>query len=168
MTIQRQTANKSPFKAVYPLINADNLMIIICTVVKEICVIVVSNLKNNGHKIAKNCYFRFAVPCSSETGKTQFILTRIHEGGIAILSSEVDFKNLFVSFHKIKHLFYSANTRTFSVPFTMQYLSLQLRTPKPKIRPAPFLKSFTSHLVSPPLFCYCPWLLLSGATEERS
>ena len=70
MKIQRQTANKSPFKAVYPLINAHNLMIIICTVVKETCVIVVSNLKNNGHKIAKNCYFRFAVPCSSETGKT--------------------------------------------------------------------------------------------------
>ena len=70
MKIQRQTANKSPFKAVYPLINAHNLMIIICTVVKEICVIVVSNLKNNGHKIARNCYFRFAVSCSSETGKT--------------------------------------------------------------------------------------------------
>ena len=51
-TIQGQTANKSPFKAVYPLINADNLMIIICTVVKEICVIVVSNLKYNGRKIA--------------------------------------------------------------------------------------------------------------------
>ena len=51
MKIQWQTANKSPFKAVYPLINAHNLMIIICTVVKEICVIVVSNLKKNGHKI---------------------------------------------------------------------------------------------------------------------
>ena len=70
MKIQRPTANKSPFKAVYPLINAHNLMIIICTVVKEICVTLVSNLKNNGHKIAKNCYFRSAVPCSSETGKT--------------------------------------------------------------------------------------------------
>ena len=69
-TVQRQAANKSPFKAVYPLINADNLMIIICTVVKEICVIVVSKLKYNGPKIAKNCYFRSAVPCSSETGKT--------------------------------------------------------------------------------------------------
>ena len=69
-TVQRQAANKSPFKAVYPLINADNLMVIICTVVKEICVIVVSKLKYNGHKIAKNCYFRSAVPCSSETGKT--------------------------------------------------------------------------------------------------
>ena len=63
---------------VYPLINADNLMIIKCTVVKGICVIVVSKLKYNGHKIAKNCYFRSAVPCSSETGKTYFILTRIH------------------------------------------------------------------------------------------
>ena len=52
MTIQRQTANRSPFKAVYPLINADNLMVIICTVVKDICVIVVSKLKYNGHKIA--------------------------------------------------------------------------------------------------------------------
>ena len=70
MTTQRQMANKSPFKAVYPLINADNLMVIICTVVKEICVIVVSKLKYNGHKIAKNCYFRSAVPCSPETGKT--------------------------------------------------------------------------------------------------
>ena len=70
MKIQWQTENKSPFKAVYPLINAHNLMIIICTVVKEICVIVVSKLKYNGHKIAKNCYFRSAVPCSSETGKT--------------------------------------------------------------------------------------------------
>ena len=53
------------------------------------------------------------------------------------------------------------------MPFIMQYLSLQLRTPRylnPKIRPAPFLKSFTSHLVSPPLFCYCPRLLFSGAT----
>ena len=69
-TIQGQTANKSPFKAVYPLINADNLMVIICTVVKEICVIVVSKLKYNGHKKAKNCYFRSAVPCSPETGKT--------------------------------------------------------------------------------------------------
>ena len=69
-TVQRQAANKSPFKAVYPLINADNLMVIICTVVKEICVIVVSKLKYNGHKIAKNCYFRSAVPCSPETGKT--------------------------------------------------------------------------------------------------
>ena len=69
MTIQRQTANKSPFKAVYPLINADNLMIIIFTVVKEICVTVVSKLKYNGHKLAKNCYFRLAMPCSSETGK---------------------------------------------------------------------------------------------------
>ena len=69
-TIQRQTANKSPFKAVYPLINADNLMIIICTVVKEICVIMVSKLKYNEQKRAKNCYFRSAVPCSSETGKT--------------------------------------------------------------------------------------------------
>ena len=78
-----------------------------------------------------------------------------------MLNSEVDFKNLFVSFHKIMHLFYSAHTRTFPISFTMQYLSLQLRT-------APFLKLFTSHLVSPPLFCYCPWLLLSGATEERS
>ena len=47
------------------LINADNLTIIICTVVKGICVIVVSKLKYNGHKIAKNCYFRSAVPCSS-------------------------------------------------------------------------------------------------------
>ena len=105
MTTQRQMANKSPFKAVYPLINADNLIVIICTVVKEICVIVVSKLKYNGHKIAKNCYFRSAVPCYPETGKTYFILTRIYEGGIAMLSSEVDFKNLFVSFHKIMHLF---------------------------------------------------------------
>ena len=88
-----------------------------------------------------------------------------------MLSSEVDFKNLFVSFHKIMHLFYSTHTRTFPIPFIIQYLSLQLRTPRylnPKIRSALFLKSFTSHLVSPPLFCYCPWLLLSGATEERS
>ena len=81
-----------------------------------------------------------------------------------MFGSEVDFKNLFVSFHKITHLFYSAHTRTFPMPFIMQYLALQLRTPPP----APFLKSFSSHLVSPPLFCYCPWLLLSGATEERS
>ena len=88
-----------------------------------------------------------------------------------MLSSEVDFKKLFVSFRKIMHLFYSAHTRTFLMPFIMQYLSLQLRRPRylnPKIRPPPFLKSFTSHLVSPPLFCYCPWPLLSGATEERS
>ena len=69
-TIQRQTANKSPFKAVYPLLNADNLIIIICSVVREICAIVVSKLKYNGHKIAKNCYFRSALSCSSETGKT--------------------------------------------------------------------------------------------------
>ena len=69
ITIQRQTANKSPFKAVYPLINADNLMIIIFTVVEKICVTVVSKLKYNGHKLAKNCYFRLAMPCSSETGK---------------------------------------------------------------------------------------------------
>ena len=69
-TIQGQTANKSPFKAVYPLINADNLIIIICTVVKEICVIAVSKLRYNGRKIAKDCYLRSTVPCSLETGKT--------------------------------------------------------------------------------------------------
>ena len=44
-----------------------------------------------------------------------------------MLSSEVDFKNLFVSFHKIMHLFYLAHTRTFSVPFTMQYLFLAVK-----------------------------------------
>ena len=88
-----------------------------------------------------------------------------------MFGSEVDFKNLFASFHKIMHLFYSSHTRTFPMPFIMQYLSLQLRAPRYlnlKIRPAPFLKSFTSQLVSPPLFCYCLWLLLSGATEKRS
>ena len=44
--------------------------------------------------------------------------------------SEVDFKNLFMSFHKIMHLFYSVHTRTIPMPFMMQYLSLQLRTPR--------------------------------------
>ena len=50
-SIQRQAANKSPFKAVYPLINADNLKINICTVVKDICVIVVSMLDTKKLKI---------------------------------------------------------------------------------------------------------------------
>ena len=88
-----------------------------------------------------------------------------------MLSSVVAFKNRLVSSHKLMYLFSSAHTRTFPMPFIMQYPSLQLRTPRylhPKIRFAPFLKSFTSLLVSPPLFCYCSWLLFSGATEERS
>ena len=54
-TIQRQAANKSPFKAVYPLINADNLKTNIYTVVKDICVIVVSMMDTKKLKYCNLC-----------------------------------------------------------------------------------------------------------------
>ena len=66
-SIQRQAANKSPFKAVYPLINADNLKINIYTVVKDICVIEVSMMDI---KKLQNCQFMPTVQCSSETGRS--------------------------------------------------------------------------------------------------
>ena len=59
-TIQRQAANKSPFKAVYPLINANNLKNNIYTVVKDICVIVVSIM--DAKKLKKNVNLR--PPCN--------------------------------------------------------------------------------------------------------
>ena len=42
MTTKRRITNKSPFKDVYPLINADTLMTNICNVVREIFAIIVS------------------------------------------------------------------------------------------------------------------------------
>ena len=42
LTTKRRITNKSPFKDVYPLINADTLMTNICNVVREIFVIIVS------------------------------------------------------------------------------------------------------------------------------
>ena len=42
MTRKRRITNKSPFKDVYPLINADSLMTNICNVVREIFAIMVS------------------------------------------------------------------------------------------------------------------------------
>ena len=110
-TIQRQAANKSPFKAVYPLINADNLKINIYTVVKDICVIVVSIMYT---KKVKNCQFMPTVQCSSETRRSY--------KRKAMLSGEVDLKTFFVIFCKLMHLFYSAHSRTISMPVIMQYL----------------------------------------------
>ena len=42
LTRKRRITNKSPFKDVYPLINADSLMTNICNVVREIFAIIVS------------------------------------------------------------------------------------------------------------------------------
>ena len=42
LTRKRRITNKSPFKDVYPLINADSLMTNICNVVREIFAIMVS------------------------------------------------------------------------------------------------------------------------------
>ena len=66
-TIKRQAANKSLFKAVYLLINADKLKINIYTAVKDICVIVVSIMYT---KKVKNCQFMPTVQCSSETRRS--------------------------------------------------------------------------------------------------
>ena len=40
----------------------------------------------------------------------------------SMLSGEVDLKTFFVIFCKLMHLFYSAHSRTFSMPVIMQYL----------------------------------------------